>query len=217
MRARKFFALCLLVTAPVLPAQAQTAGDEWDAMMQEAKGLLLMRQYDLASQTLQEALELARMERGRGHPSVAVTLSNLGDVELERDSPDTAYHYYKQALAIFKATSEGPFATLGVTLNNMGLIADQRGQSELARHYYGKALPVFEATLPADDVNIGRTINNMGLSYIRSGEYAEAETNLKRALPILEAALGADSPEVLSCHHNLDTLRKVLADNPVSP
>ncbi|XP_070181286.1 TPR repeat-containing protein DDB_G0287407-like [Littorina saxatilis] len=55
-----------------------------------------------------KAVDIAERALGRNHPNVAVALTNLGTLEVNRNMHEEADKYFSESLAIHKACSSGP-------------------------------------------------------------------------------------------------------------
>jgi tetratricopeptide (TPR) repeat protein len=101
-------AFFLAVLCGVLPAScgdggnnnSQSAGVEWDVLVQEASDLYRAGKYDRAVVVSQKALQVAEESVGPDHPSVAQSLHNLAELYRTQGDYAKAEPLHKRALAI---------------------------------------------------------------------------------------------------------------------
>jgi tetratricopeptide (TPR) repeat protein len=104
-----------------------------------AEGYLLTGECEKASQTAEEALEVA--ERCGGKFFRGSANRYLGEIAL-RTNPDEAPPHFEQAISIFQATKAEN--ELALAYSGMGRYHKQQGDTEQAREYLTKALEIFE-------------------------------------------------------------------------
>jgi tetratricopeptide (TPR) repeat protein len=112
---------------------------ELQAVCTLAEGYLLTGDFNRATQTLEELLQLAERCGAKLHLAIAHRL--LGEVALKTNPAEAAPHF-EQAISIFreiKAENE-----LALAYSGMGRLHKLRGEYAEARRYLTDALEIFE-------------------------------------------------------------------------
>jgi tetratricopeptide (TPR) repeat protein/CHAT domain-containing protein len=132
-----------------------------------------------------------------GHPNLAVTLSNLGEMLRVQGSYVEAQGHYQRALEMFQLLYPKDRYPLGhphlaTSLNNLGILLQAQGSNMEAQRYYERALAMFESLYPKDRYPTGHPevaagLNNMGLVFEANGSYVEARGYYERALAMYES------------------------------
>jgi CHAT domain-containing protein/tetratricopeptide (TPR) repeat protein len=104
---------------------------------------------------LERALSLKEAALGREHPSVAITLTTLGDVLVKLDNPGIAIATYERALAI-REKALGPIhPSVADTLDSLGALRATSGNYAAAKSIYGRVLAILEQTRGPDHPRAG--------------------------------------------------------------
>src|SRR5258706_4998169 len=113
---------------------AQGAGSEWDALIQEATDLFGAGKYDRAAAAAQKALQVAEQKVGRNHPDVATSLNNLAACYDTQGAYAKAEPLYQRSLAIWEKARGANHPAVTPSLGNLALLYKTQGD-------YAKAEP----------------------------------------------------------------------------
>ena len=138
-----FVLLCGLFS----PIHAQSAGVEWDALQKKAQELCNSGKYDRALLVAQKALQVAEKRVGPNHPSVAYSLSVLGDIYASQGNYDSAEALYKRALAVTEKLLGPDHPDVAYCLNNLGLLYKIRGDYDSAEPLHKRALAIYKRVI----------------------------------------------------------------------
>ena len=120
--------------------------------------------------------------------SVAISLTNLGDLAKERGDLATADDYCKQALSIRERLAPGSLE-VAVSLQFLGETAQARRRMSAADDYYTRALAI-RAKLAPGSMAQAETLHALGLLRKATGHPTEAVRYLAGAVDALESQIG---------------------------
>ena len=147
------------------------------------KCLMELTQYEAASDTLQDAVELA-LSKLQYHQAISA-LNELGSLEQRRKKHHRAIYYWRKGYDLFpQLTVPEPFLQ-GELLNNLGAVHFDLGETQDALTYYQEA-----EKLLADTPNfeqIGMTYLGLALSHRQAGEYYRASECASYAVALFES------------------------------
>lgn len=109
-------------------------------------------QHDEALAALHKALELRKALVGKGHPSLAECVNNLGALYFARGNLQRAVEHYEQALDLLTLGGEGrqEGAYVALALYNIGVCRIGLGQTPAGTTALERALVLAEASLGVD-------------------------------------------------------------------
>jgi tetratricopeptide (TPR) repeat protein len=141
--------------------------------------------YDLAEQTLQQALQQAQQDLGPNHYGVGITLVNIGLVYTDEGKYAEAVEVYQRADPILERKYGAKNPTYAQFLNNYGYAYLRYGKYTQAREKYEQSLSIYGAVgkSEADTANV---TNGLSMTYRGTGDIERAETIAKRALGYVE-------------------------------
>jgi CHAT domain-containing protein len=177
-----------------------------DELSAQAAKLPNSGQFQKAVELFQQALKLreAVYEEKRypqGHPKLAESVSDLGELLRAIGAPAQAAPYLERALAMRERLyPEREFPKghqlLAESLMNMGVVLRDLGEYSKAQPLYARSLAMYERVLPDDDPDRATALNNMGMWYQTVGDYGTALPYYERALEMRQRLRERDqSPE----------------------
>jgi tetratricopeptide (TPR) repeat protein len=101
-------------------------------------------QYATARELLQRALAINEAVYGPEHPEIAITLTNLGNVQQQLGEFEAARASQQRALAINEAVYGPEHPEIAITLTNLGSVQPQLGERDRAREHARRAVAIFE-------------------------------------------------------------------------
>ncbi len=101
-----------------------------------------MQRYDMASQCLMNALEIVEQTPEKEFEK-AVTLTNLGNSELQEGKLEKAVEHLAQAIALFQSMQTTD-THMAAALSGMGEVCFRKGDLEQSETYYEQALQMIE-------------------------------------------------------------------------
>jgi CHAT domain-containing protein len=196
-------AACAVAAADDLtPAQRKELEQKAFDLSREGARQYQAGDYAKAKELLREALAIYRAlypkeKYPQGHPDLAVSLGNLGDLHRFGGEYAKAEPLLKEALAMFRAMypkdryPQG-HAYLATSINNLGQLHRFGGEYAKAEPLLKEALAMYRALYPKDKYPQGHpdlavSLGNLGDLHQLAGEYAKAEPLLKEALAMYRA------------------------------
>lgn len=142
--------------------------------------------YDLAEESLQQALEQARKDYGPTHFGVGVILSNQGLVYTDQGRYAEAIDVFQQADPILMRKYGNSDPTYAQSLNNYAYALLRNGNLEEAKNKYEESISVYAdaGTPEADTVNV---INGLSMAYRDGGDLDKAESLASKALRLIKS------------------------------
>ncbi|MBX7082337.1 MAG: serine/threonine-protein kinase [Nannocystaceae bacterium] len=157
---------------------------------------------DAATTQLERALAIKRAELGAEHPEVALTLSMLGNAQIQRKGIDDAMASWREALAIQERALGPDHPDLAGVLTNLAQAHFRKGELPTAKALIERALVIQRAEYSDNHPEVARSLGNLGLVLQSMGELEAARDTLARASAVIEASMG---PEHRSLASNLST------------
>lgn len=141
--------------------------------------------YDLAEETLQQALQQAQQDLGPNHYGVGITLVNLGLVYTDEGKYAEAVEVYQRADPILERKYGAKHPTYAQFLNNYGYAYLRYGKYTQSREKYEQSLSIYGAAgkSEADTANV---TNGLSMTYRGTGDLERAETIANRAFGYVE-------------------------------
>jgi CHAT domain-containing protein/Tfp pilus assembly protein PilF len=161
-----------------------------------------------------------------GHRDLAISLDNLGTIQLGRGELDKAETYLRQALAMRlklypKERYPDGHVDLAVSLNNLAMLTRARGEPAQAEAYLRQALPIYQKLYPASrypdgHADLARTFSSLSMLAQAQGELVRAEAFCRQALAMTQKLYPkerypAGHPELALTLNNLGAM--LLAQN----
>jgi CHAT domain-containing protein/Tfp pilus assembly protein PilF len=159
-----------------------------------------------AEVALREALPILEDAGGPNHPAVAVTLSNLGQVERDLRRFDEAEGHLSRAVEILRqldANAERLATAMG---NLAGVFYDQRRFGE-AEPIYREALEIQKQSHPGAHPLVALAEYTLGVTCKNQGRYDEADSLYQQALAAYREVYGDENEHVALVLNTLGTLR----------
>jgi len=138
----------------------------------------------------QRALTIKEMTLGPNHPSVAISLNNMGEVLKGEGRYYKARRYYDRALSIKEKTHGREHQRVAISLNNIGDLCELQGALDEAEAHYSEALAIFEKTLGEEHPYNAYPLTGLGQCHLGRREYGRAIEPLERALEIRAESQG---------------------------
>jgi CHAT domain-containing protein/Tfp pilus assembly protein PilF len=203
-------AVCAKSNSPSITSQSDNASSPFDqvlALIKQAYEKQTAGQTDEAILLAERALKIAEKDLGPEHSAVAMSLTALAQLNVQKGDNDRAEPFYLRALVIAEKPSSGfqPFF-VAILLNGVGHIKELRGDFLGAEPLYKRALDLQEKTLGPDDASVATTLTNLGEMYQTKGDYAQAEQLLLRALAIREKSAGTEDIFIIQSLKSLASL-----------
>jgi len=193
---------------PDSPAPAATAA----LLGRVAQYQHVRAQFTVACDLTQRALAIEEAVYGPEHPEVAITLTNLGIVQLELGKLEAARVTLQRALAIREGVYGREHPEVAITLGNLGIVQQQLGEFEAARVSQQRALTIKEAVYGPEHPEVAITLTNLGRVQRQLGEFEVARASLQRALAIKEGVYGREHPDVAITLTNLGDVQRQLGE-----
>ncbi|MEM8993385.1 MAG: serine/threonine-protein kinase [Acidobacteriota bacterium] len=140
---------------------------------------------DEAEQAYRRAIEIKRETLPRGHPSLAPTLVNLGNL-LAFHRREGAVELFREARAIEEKALGPDHPDLALTLNSLGTELRKEGDWIAAREAFDRALAILEKSRGREHAHVAMVLSNLGGLEHARGDHGAATDRARRALEIRE-------------------------------
>ena len=167
---------------------------ELDATLADHRGLLRFQAGDYAEALGHHQGALARRTAafGEAHPSIAPTLTRIGNALVEAGDLDEAEAAFVAALDLrHQHLGEGHPESARL-LTQLGLVALERNDVELARNRLADAHARTAAALGDTHPDTATSLTYLGHALVAAGQPGEAVDRYEQAWSILERAFGRD-------------------------
>ena len=149
-----------------------------------------MLQHTERKNCYEEVLATWEQRYGPNHPSVAITLNNLGGAWSDLGDARKAMSFFERALAIYEQVykEDSSHPDIASTLSNLGTAWGDLGEACKAVNYYERALAIYEQVYKeaSNHPDIAATLNNLGIAWSYLGDNRKAVSFYQRALAIYE-------------------------------
>ncbi|MBN1568011.1 MAG: serine/threonine protein kinase [Acidobacteria bacterium] len=154
-------------------------------------GMLYMevKNYPEAEKLLQEALSIDRKALGESR-AVAITLSNLGSLNLERGQLSLSEDYHRQAIAMAEKVYGENNPELADYFQRLGITLTKERQFQEAEANLRKALSLRLMQFAPDHFRVGITNSVLGACFADQKKFKEAEPLLVESYPIIKKHFG---------------------------
>jgi len=159
--------------------------------------------YEEAVTEARRALTLNEQAFGPDHPTVATSLSHLGNVLGDLGKHAEAEVEHRKALAILEKAVGPEHPDVAMARDNLGTALYHLGRDDEAVAEHRKAFELEEKALGPEHPRVAMSLNNIGNVLRAKGDNEEALVVLRRALVVFEASLGSDHPFVAQSQTNL--------------
>jgi tetratricopeptide (TPR) repeat protein len=137
------------------------------------------------------------------HPTLAITLNNIGTVHAESGELDTALDYFERSLAIRTASYPAGHPRLATAHLNLGTTYSYLERYDEARAALARALDINRRNLPPDHPDIAFVLGSLAAVDHNSKDYAAAAAGYAEVLRMREAKLAPDHAELGRAQLNL--------------
>jgi tetratricopeptide (TPR) repeat protein len=194
---------------------AERAGAE-PAWIRIAHGLALhlrhRARFEEARAWSERALEKAERPAPSSPHLVAVSLSNLALLHVDRGRPAEGQPLLARALAVAEQAHGEDHPMVATILSNLALVHKDMGKPAEARPLLERALAIVEKGYGADHPHVATILSNLAKVLGDAGQAAEGRPLLERALAIHEKAYGAEHPRVAMDLSDLGSLARRTGD-----
>ena len=150
-----------------------------------------MADYGQAERILQRAMAIVRLHDARRTVAGADVLNNLAVIDREQGRMAEAEQLYRQALDVYRATSDAQREVKA--LNNLGRVLAAQKRDKEAERLYRQAIAEAKQKLGPSDPGLALGLSNLAKFLISRRKFSAAEPLLKRAEAIDGAAFGVNS------------------------
>jgi tetratricopeptide (TPR) repeat protein len=176
-----------------LTEQPQTRADLMEAMADVYDSLGL---FDRAAELARESVAFRRQATDGDPPVLAMSLTILGNILMDKGDLKEAEAAYREAVEIHRRLFGPESLEVARSLNNLSSVLDPQGRYDEAFRLMEESLRIKRKRLGPDDPILANSIYNLGVQLYHRGDLAGAEKLLREALVIQRKALGEDHPDV---------------------
>jgi len=163
-----------------------------------------MKDYDKAEAAYARSLAIKRKKFKDNVASIAIVVTNLGELYRRKKDWPKAEELHKQAISD-KENELGPDSvTLIASLNNLALVHKEQKRYDEAKALLDRAIAL--ATAGEDkgkNADHGTALSNLGDVYASQSKHAEAKVAFEQALALRKEVLGPEHPHVAETLGNL--------------
>jgi len=168
--------------------------------------------YDKSIEAHIEALRIRKRYPESNGISTAITLQEIGNVQLKRRFFPESLSAYAASLTIRKEELGLYDMGLAVTLCKIGYVQNTVSNHRAALKAFKAALAIREIHLGTNHMLFAETLESMGISYVKGGKFRKALSLLKQSLQIKQLILGQDDEEVGSTFNNIANVHYTRGD-----
>ena len=159
--------------------------------------------YDKAEKLLIDALKIKKKIFGLNDISVAITLHNLGSINLIQGNYKEAEKNYLKALKIKEKVLDKDNEEIFVTVFALNNLYSQLGNIKKAESNAKRAMNFANKNFNKNDPKVASVKNSLGLIYLRVGKYNLSQNLFLDALDILKKRFDENDPTILKVKSNL--------------
>ncbi len=160
-------------------------------------------QYDLAEQSLNQALKLLRSMNSDNIDLKVELLYTVADHFAAQGKYQQAFEFAKQALKSLDERSNQDMSLRIALFNQIGSLSQDLGKYDDALSYYKSALTSIRSTTPDPHPDTAAILNNLGSVSSAMNNYSDAKDYHQQALKMRLAIFDENHPEVISSEQNL--------------
>lgn len=157
----------------------------------------------------EEIVRTKRAQHEATHPSLALSLKNLGDVLFEAGEYQAAADTFRETLAIYERLPHLPSSEVADALDQLVRALTEIEQFDDAQSLSARALALRSDAAPPSNLAIAQSLDVRGLLDSRIGNYPQAREQMERAVVLFEA----EAPEHPTTAAALEHLGEQLAAN----
>ncbi|MBZ0222186.1 MAG: tetratricopeptide repeat protein [Dokdonella sp.] len=162
-----------------------------------------------AARELNEALTLARANRGEAHTQTASIEHDLGVVVLQQGDAKAAVALFEQALKTRRGLLGDKHPDIADSLFNLGTALRRLGENDRAGQFFNEALAMQRELLGPKHPAVANSLNSLAVLAWQQGDPDTAIAYLKEALDVATAAHGKSHPSVIAMRNNLAGMLRV--------
>jgi serine/threonine-protein kinase len=169
------------------------------ANVYEAKGKFVD-----AESMYHRSLAIKRKVLGDAHPSVTISLNNLGAMlAVDLNRPDEAEPLIREALALDRQIFGETHSYVAAGLNNLATVLRRKGEFDEAARVYRQTLSMNRAIFGPEHVRVALNLNNLGTVLHIKGDVAAAVPIFRDALSRYRRLVGEEHPNYWAVSFNL--------------
>jgi CHAT domain-containing protein len=179
------------------------ANEHFELLTQQAKKAKKERNYDLAFQTYQAAIDQAEKQFGKQHTQYATANNNLALMLNELGLFEKAEGYFIAAMQVLENKNLTQTKSYATYLNNLAIAYQNQRKFKKAIEYHHKAKELRKSIFGEKHESYINSLKNLGVLYYSLGEYSKSEEFLMSSMNLYAEALGKESVEYSSACQNL--------------
>ena len=167
---------------------------------------VLSGQYQKAGPLYKEAMTVLTQQLGPGHPEMATSWYQIGELQETLGEYDKAVSVYRKSLAILEQQRGADHPALANVLDKLAALCMELELEKEAVPLYERLVRIREKALRPTHPQLALSLNNLAESYRLQGRYAEAEACYQKSLVINETLHGSEHPSVAAVLQELAKL-----------
>ncbi|MHC5113179.1 MAG: protein kinase domain-containing protein [Planctomycetota bacterium] len=162
--------------------------------------------YDLAEDTLHDAVTRARRLHGSPNGNLGLALDRLARVTQERQRFDDAEALYREALEHISGAWGPRGLPTADCRQGLGSLFVSANDPDRAIEPCSQALAIYREMIGPDHERCAHVMQSLGSAHMQRGEYELAESYMRDALRIAEGNFGPDNPVLAIYYERLGQL-----------
>ncbi|MFN0149784.1 MAG: protein kinase domain-containing protein [bacterium] len=156
-----------------------------------------------ARSLFEETLVFHSRVLGENHPSYALALENLANVDLQEKKYDDALVALQRVREIRARNLGEDHIQVARTTQNMAVVASRSGQAERSLELFESVLPLFRSKLGENNTETAACERNMSVTLLTLGRYSECDQLLRQSIATFREAYGDDHVQVARARFEL--------------
>lgn len=183
--------------------QGQVFAQKWQELNDQGRQLRKEKKFQEAIAALEKAKSEVEKKSGKTSKNYAIVINNLALVYDDMNNFNLAEPLYREALAIYKATTGEKDVVYVTTLENLGYLYQQQGKFKEAEELYAQALAINKEILGTKHPDYAASLENLAKLAEKSGQKDKAEKLYIEHLNLIKDNLGEKNSAYATAMENL--------------
>jgi len=167
---------------------------------------------DEALSLYQQSLAIRQRKHSKPHPSIAISLNNIGINYAKQGKYPDALTYMLRGLNINRAILGEKDVRVGQAYANIGKLYDLMGENDEALICHQKALSILTEKLGENDPTLAYAYNNVAVSYYRRKDNEQALVYFAKSLKLKELKTPQNPLDLAAAYNNLGMVHNDLGN-----
>ena len=183
-----------------------------DCLINISENFRLKRDYNQALNYLNHANEVSLKHRSEQLPLFARIYNNYGNIYRKSVNVDSAYHYFRKALAMLQMLTAQDSLELANSFHGIGVVKFYQGNYDSSLVYHQKALAIRLEKLGEHHPLVADSYVNLGIVSSSQGDFEVSLAYHQRGLAIRTEIMAEDHPDIANSYLNLGVIYQEKGD-----